>query len=161
MELIRGVKRLLGMGFLGRAPKRDPRTYALIGAAMEVHRELGNGYLEPVYQEAFERACQRLSLPIEREVPLQIDFGGEALSVRYRPDFIAYGSIIVELKAVSGLNDAHAAQVIHYLKASGFGLGLLINFGAESLECRRLVFTQPGRVPEICDARAKFVPPSA
>ena len=122
---------------------------------MAVHRELGNGFLEPVYQEAFARECARHSIPTEREVELGIKFSGEPLSVKYRPDFIAYGAIIVELKVVSKLNDAHVSQVVHYMKAAGFKLSLLLNFGSESLERRRLINScSPGSFSEI------WVPPA-
>jgi len=116
---------------------RDPRTHAIIGAAMEVHRELGPGFLEPVYQEALAREFQRQAIPFEREVELHIRYKGEKLSTGYRADFICYGEVLVELKAVSAVGRIEAAQVMNYLKATGIHIGHLLNFGELSLFFKR------------------------
>ena len=119
--------------------KRDLQTYAIIGAAMEVHRLLGCGFLEPVYQEALAKEFSLRRIPYEREVELVISYKNEPLTCRYRADFLCYGEVIVELKALSALSGIEEAQVINYLKATGKQRALLINFGAPSLMYRRLV----------------------
>lgn len=119
---------------------RDPETFAIIGAAMQVHRELGHGFLEAVYQDALAREFTRQSIQFEQEKDLPIYYRGERLAVGYRADFICSGQIIVELKALSAISGIEEAQVINYLKASGLSRGLLINFGAPSLQYKRLVF---------------------
>lgn len=118
----------------------DAETYAIIGAAMTVHRELGHGFLEAVYQEALEREFQFLGIPYEREKELPVTYRGRRLNAFYKADFVCYGSVIVELKALQQISGVEEAQVINYLKASGHNRGLLINFGAKSLQYKRLVF---------------------
>ncbi|MEO6060869.1 MAG: GxxExxY protein [Thermoflexales bacterium] len=117
----------------------DQQTYAIIGAAMAAHRELGQGFLEAVYHAALEQEFDHHGIPFEREVELKIGYKGRILSVTYRADFICFGCIIVELKALDKLTAREVAQMINYLKATGMQRGLLLNFGAKSLECRRLV----------------------
>jgi len=129
----------------------DPRTYAIIGAAMEVHRQLGCGFLEPVYQEALAMEFDTRRLPYHREVELPVFYKGKQLATRYRPDFVCYGSLIVELKALAKLGGTEEAQVLNYMKASSIATGLLLNFGAKALEYRRLVLT---RSPSSADGTA-------
>ena len=117
----------------------EAESYEIIGAAMEVHKELGCGFSEPVYQEALELEFLRRAIPHEREKHLHIYYKGVLLDKKYISDFICYGQIVVELKALSYLVSEHEAQVLNYLKATGFRLGLLINFGGKSLEYKRLV----------------------
>ena len=119
----------------------DPQTYAIIGAAMTVHRQLGHGFLEAVYQEALEKEFQFQKIPYLREVNLNISYRGDALSTHYRADFLCYDSIIVELKALSKLSTNEHSIVLNYLKASKMNLGLLINFGGPSLEHKRFIRT--------------------
>ncbi|NOX66398.1 MAG: GxxExxY protein [Chlorobi bacterium] len=114
-------------------------AYKIIGAAMDVHRELGSGFLEAVYQEALAIEFEKRSIPFDQEKKLEITYKGQLLSKYYEADFICYDKIIVETKALEELIGKHEAQVLNYLKATGFKLGLLINFGSESLDYRRLV----------------------
>ena len=123
------------------AAERDPRTYAIIGAALEVHCQLGHGFLEAVYQEALALECAGRGIPFEREVELPIRYKGRLLKTRYRADFLCYDSVVVETKALTQLTGADQAQLINELKATGREVGLLINFGTPSLEYRRLIFT--------------------
>ena len=115
-------------------------AYKIIGAAMEVHRELGPGFLEAVYQEALELEFQKQNIPYEREKLLNIYYKGIKLKKHYSADFVCYDKIVVELKALSELNNDNAAQILNYLKTSELKLGLLLNFGAKSLQYKRLVF---------------------
>lgn len=115
----------------------DPRTFEIIGAAMEVHREFGPGFLEGVYQDALEIEFQLRGIPYEREKAIVIKYKGQPLNHRYRADFVCYDEILVETKALKQLVSTDVAQTLHYLHATGLKLGLLINFGAPSLEHRR------------------------
>jgi GxxExxY protein len=122
------------------ADNRDPETYALIGAAMEVHGILGHGFLEAVYQEAFAKELALRNIPFNREHPIPVMYKGTQLTTPYRADFFCFATTIVELKAMSALGGNEDAQVLHYLKATGLAKGLLLNFGAPSLQYKRLVF---------------------
>ena len=114
-------------------------SYNIIGACMAVHRELGCGFLEAVYQEALEEEFKLRSIPYVREQLLTITYKGKLLSKKYQADFICYKNIIVELKALSELNTTHQSQLINYLKVTNIKLGLLVNFGRRSLETKRVV----------------------
>lgn len=116
-------------------------TYEIIGAAMEVHKVLGAGFLEAVYQEAFEAELINRNIAYSREQEIDIYYKDIKLKKKYFADFIIYDSIIVELKALKELNNDHKAQLINYLKATGYEIGLLINFGTRSLQYKRLILT--------------------
>ena len=118
----------------------DERTYKIIGAAMEVHKELGRGFLEAVYQEALGREFSLQRIPNKAQPIIDILYKGVLLEKKYQPDFICYDEVIVEIKAVSSLSGVEEAQLINYLKATGLKVGLLLNFGSKSLEHKRFVY---------------------
>ena len=122
------------------AEERDPQTYAIIGAAMEIHRQLGHGFLEAVYQDAAVIEFPLRKIPFEKEVSLPVRYKDTLLPSHYRADFICFSEIIVEFKALSHLSNVEEAQLLNYLKATGLKRGLLINFGASSLQYKRLVW---------------------
>ena len=115
-------------------------SYKVVGAAFKVYNALGHGFLEAVYQEALEIEFQHQGIPYEREKELKIQYDGVELKQTYNADFVCFGKIIVELKAVNALDDAHRSQVYNYLHATGYKLGLLLNFGnSDELEKERIV----------------------
>ena len=115
-------------------------SYAINGAAFHVYNKLGHGFLEAVYQEALEIEFQRRNIPYEREKELRIQYEDVVLKQTYKADFVCFDKIIVELKAVSALDDAHRSQVFNYLHATGYKLGLLYNFGSsDEVEMERIV----------------------
>ena len=104
-------------------------SYKIIGAALKVYNMLGPGFLEAVYQETLEIELQRQGIPYEREKELKIYYDSIELKQTYRADFVCYDKIIIELKAVSCLDDSHRSQIYNYLRATELNLGILINFG--------------------------------
>ncbi|MBW1975510.1 MAG: GxxExxY protein [Deltaproteobacteria bacterium] len=120
---------------------KDERTYKIIGAAIEVHRELGCGFLEAVYQEALGREFSSQRIPFKPQPVVQIFYKGSSLDKTYQPDFVCYDEVIVEIKALSELSGIEEAQLINYLKATDLNIGLLINFGTKSLEHKRFIYT--------------------
>ena len=114
-------------------------SYKIIGAAMEVHNELGSGFLEAVYQEALALEFSKRNIPFKQEQKIEISYKNQILSKQYIADFICYDKIVIETKALSELMSNHESQVINYLKATNLKLGLLINFGSEKLDYSRLV----------------------
>jgi GxxExxY protein len=117
----------------------DPRTYAIIGAAMDVHNEMGPGFLERVYHDALVFALEDRGIAAEREVPYQLSYRGRPLGHPYRADLVCENGVLVEVKAHDGIGNADLSQVIHYLRASGLSTGLLLNFGLPRLQHRRFV----------------------
>lgn len=104
-------------------------TYQILGACFEVYKRMGCGFLEPVYQECLEIEFDFQEIPYTAQGELSLEYRGQRLKQTYKPDFICFEKIIVEIKSVSNLVDEHRAQLLNYLHATGFKLGLLINFG--------------------------------
>ena len=120
---------------------RDPHTFRIIGAAMEVHRRLGCGFLEAVYREALAREFRDRFVPFETERSWPILYKGELLSPRYRVDFLCFGTVIVEVKAVPEIGRLERVQTVNYVRMAGVTRGLLVNFGGLSLQYRRVTNT--------------------
>jgi GxxExxY protein len=115
-------------------------VYAVIGAAMEVHKELGPGFLEAVYQEAMEMELEMRGIPFEPQKNLKLYYKGRLLKKEYTPDLLCFGKLIVDLKAIDRLSGKEESQILNYLKATGLKVGLLINFGSSpKLEWQRYV----------------------
>jgi GxxExxY protein len=108
----------------------EDETYRIRGAIFDVYKEMGSGFLEPVYQECLENEMTRRAVPFVAQAELKLFYKGEPLAQIYKPDFICFGTIILEIKAVKELAPEHKAQLINYLKATRMKLGLLANFGA-------------------------------
>jgi GxxExxY protein len=104
-------------------------SYRIMGACFEVYKEKGCGFVEPVYQECLELELQMQDVPFRAQVPVAISYKGRPLKHSYIPDFVCYDKLVLEIKAVSALTDEHRAQVYNQLKATGYKLGLLVNFG--------------------------------
>lgn len=113
--------------------------YQIVGCCMEVHKQLGCGFKEAIYQEALEREFVDNTMDFEREKRLRIQYKGNLLKKEYSPDFICFGKIVLELKAAGELTDIHQAQIFNYLKASKLRLGILVNFGTTSLQFKRFI----------------------
>ena len=111
----------------------DQELYAIIGAAMEVQNEMGEGFLELVYHDALNVELGLRGIPFETEKPITITYKGQPLDRSYKADLVCYGNIVVELKSVEMLKAEHTAQLLNYLKAMGMPMGVLINFGEKLL----------------------------
>lgn len=118
---------------------RDPQTYAIIGAAYEVHKTLGPGFVEMVYQDALQVEFGLANIPYDREVQLSVVYKSIQLPSTYRADFVCYNDVIVELKALTKMGGLEESQVLNYLRATGYRRALLLNFGTKSLETKRFV----------------------
>jgi GxxExxY protein len=114
-------------------------TYRVIGAAQEVHRELGPGYLESVYEDALCHELDQLGIPFERQVDLDVHYKNVVFTKRFRADLVIAGKVLVENKASNGLSPQDEAQLINYLKTTGVRVGFLFNFGAAKFEMLRRV----------------------
>jgi GxxExxY protein len=121
---------------------KEDKSYKIFGAAIEVHKELGPGFLEAVYQEALAIELKKQGIPFEREKQLSISYKGIELNKKYRADFICFDNIIVEIKAIKDIGNIEVSQTINYLKATGFELALLANFGGKILQKKRVVLTE-------------------
>jgi GxxExxY protein len=118
-------------------------VYAIIGAAIEVHREMGHGFLEGVYEECFGYEMVDRSIPHLEKPEVAIQYKQRRLKKKYIPDFLCFGEIVVEIKAIKSLTDGEEAQLINYLRATGKPVGLLINFGSRGkLEWKRFALTR-------------------
>jgi GxxExxY protein len=114
-------------------------TFETIGLCMEVHKQLGRGFLEIVYKDALLLECVDKSIPFEREKKFEIEYKGKLLSHFYVADFILFNNIILEIKAQDGVVEEHYKQVINYLAVSKLKVGLLVNFGEDSLKFKRII----------------------
>lgn len=117
----------------------DPQTFAIIGAAMAVHAELGCGFLESVYRAALAVELEARRIPFRMEVVFPIAYRGRTLPLHYRADLVCFDLVVVEVKALRSVGAIEQAQAINYLKASGLSRALVLNFGTPSLEFRRVV----------------------
>ena len=115
-------------------------AYAVVGAAIDVHRELGPGFLESIYQEAMEIELTSRKIPFVAQQPISVRYKGLILKKQYFADLVCFERIIVEIKALSHLSVTETAQLLNYLKGTGFPIGILINFGSHGkLEWKRIV----------------------
>jgi GxxExxY protein len=133
----------VGAGMDIRSSPRDDRTFAIIGAAMEVHRVLGSGFLEVFYRDALAIEFGLREIPFETEVPCNVVYKGHRLRGHYRMDFVCFGAVVVEVKARFGVGAAEQAQVLSYLASTEHQCGLLLNFGGSKLDYRRFILTKP------------------
>ena len=124
---------------------------------MEVHRQLGPGFLEAVYQEALAIELTERGIPYRRELDLPVHYKGHRLSCTYRVDFVCYDSVIVEIKALQALSGVEEAQILNYLKATYLERGLLLNFGRPSLQFKLLVFRNLRKSAKSVDAMPHLV----
>ncbi len=120
--------------------KKDPRTFAIIGAAIEVHKQMGSGFLEAIYQECLEIEFKKRKIPYEAQPVLKVFYKDIELKKYYKPDFIVYKEVVIEIKAENSLTKVDEAQIINSIKNSGKKVGLLINFGENSLKFKRFVY---------------------
>lgn len=132
-----------------------PATHAIIGACLQVHGELGPGFTEVIYGDALEVEMRLRGIPFVREAPTAVHYRGRLLRP-YRMDFVCYDSVVVELKALATMGKLQTAQLVHYLACTRHQVGLLVNFGARSLEVRRFVHGYEEPVPG-----RRTAPPSA
>ena len=117
----------------------EKQSYEIIGVCMEVHKNLGNGFLESVYEEVLENEFTNHKIPFEKQKKLELFYKDAKLKKYFIADFICYDKILVEIKATSFLHESFKQQVINYLKATDYKLGLLINFGGSSLQWKRFI----------------------
>ena len=119
----------------------DPRTYQILGAAFEVHRVLGSGFLELFYKDALDIELKARQIPFRRELPCNVEYKGHPLRGNYKMDFVCFDAIVLEVKARSSTSPADHAQVISYLASSKLHVALLLNFGGDRVEYKRFVLT--------------------
>jgi GxxExxY protein len=114
-------------------------TKLIIGACFEVHNQLGHGFLEPIYQEALMYEFISRQIPFQKEKKLEVFYKEHKLEKFYIADYVCFDNIILELKAAEGIIDEHVAQVLNYLRATNFKLGLLVNFGTPKVQIKRII----------------------
>ena len=114
-------------------------SFAVIGACMKVHRSLGAGFLETVYEEALEKEFHIQKIPFKRQVKLSLYYNQELMKKQFRANFVCYDTIVIEIKAVSQIPFTFYAQLTNYLKCTNMELGMLINFGTPSLTYKRMI----------------------
>jgi GxxExxY protein len=119
----------------------DSETYAIIGAAMEVHGELGHGFLEAVYQDALAVELNSRGVPFEREKLLPVTYKGGILPSFYKADFVCFGNVLVECKSIQAIGKIEEAQVLNYLRITRLSRAVLLNFGARSLQYERMILS--------------------
>jgi GxxExxY protein len=124
-------------------------VFKLVGLCMEIHNELGKGYDEVIYKDAFVVELNNNAIPFSRELKFDVRYKGVFLPHQFRADFVVWNKILFEAKAVERLTEAHTKQVMNYLAALKLDLGLLVNFGADSLEWKRVVLTRSKPQPEV------------
>lgn len=120
----------------------EQQTFQIIGACMEVHKNLGNGFLESVYEEALEKEFIKRNIPFSRQHKLSPHYDRKPMDKYFKVDFLCFESIILELKAVSFIHNDFKKQTINYLNASNLQVGLLVNFGESSLKWKRFINTK-------------------
>ena len=118
----------------------EDSTYKIIGIAMKIHRDLGAGFLEAVYEEAMIIELKEVKIPFKNQVEIDIYYRKKKLDKKYRADFIIDEKILVEMKGISSLTEVNDAQMINYLKATKLRIGLILNFGRSSLEWKRIIY---------------------
>lgn len=120
-------------------------TYKIRGAIFTVYNELGFGHKENIYQKALIKEFETLKIPFKQEVGLDVKYKGDVIG-KYRPDFAIGDKIIVELKSVEFMPKSYEEQLVHYLKTTGYSLGLLVNFGSTKLQIKRLIWTRGEKI---------------
>jgi GxxExxY protein len=128
-------------------------VYAIVGVAMEVHKVLGCGFLEGIYQEALEIELSARQIPFTQQQELIVHYKAHLLKRTYIADFVVFDKIIVEIKSIGNLTSIEESQLLNYLKATGFELGLLINFGSEKLQWKRMINTKK-KITELREIRS-------
>lgn len=119
------------------------KTFKVIGACIKVHKKLGNGFAESVYQQALEKEFLHANIPFEKQKQLPIYYDGELLDEFFIADFVCFEQVLLEIKAVPAIQDPMKQQVLNYVKSSTLEVGMLINFGEQSLQWKRFVHTLP------------------
>ncbi len=124
----------------------EKEVYEIIGAAIEVHKELGSGFLESVYEEAMVIESNKRNIPHETQIKIPVFYKSQKLNREFLADYVGFGKIIVEFKCIPRLTKVEEAQIINYLKATGIKVGLLINFGSQGrLEWKRYIRTDKNK----------------
>ncbi len=136
------MNKIVSADYADYAEMKDQRTYRIIGAAIEVHKVLGCGFLEAVYQEALGKEFVIREIPSKSQPIVEIVYKAKPLEKKYQPDFICYDEVIVEIKAIQFITRIEEAQLLNYLKATGFPVGLLVNFGTPKMEWKRYANTR-------------------